>query len=131
MISYSLKCKIAVVGDVSTGKSSLINRFVENNFSEQYNKTIAPSIKTKKIKVPVEKLMNQTTVVDPTATNSSSYNIVKKDTLEATFDGQKKIDPKTEVEVFIMDAPGDIPEKDLAPSVCFQCFSFPSFTNLN
>ena len=142
MISCSLKCKIAVVGDAFTGKSSLISRFMDNNFTEQYNKTMYPSIRTKKIKVPVEKIANITTLStnpnqsrnpanqDPSSSNQNPQNNSKipnafdnpnNSNSDITIEGVKKIEPKNEVEVFVMDVPGDIPEKEMNTYVCL-CF---------
>ncbi len=46
MFSY----KIVLIGNFGTGKTSLIRRFVENSFSEEYLSTIGVSISKKTIK---------------------------------------------------------------------------------
>jgi len=41
--------KIALLGDEATGKTSLINKFVQNKFEQDYKPTLGASILTKKI----------------------------------------------------------------------------------
>ena len=43
--------KIVLLGDFGTGKSSLIKRYIDNNFNEEYLSTIGVSILNKVIEL--------------------------------------------------------------------------------
>ena len=46
--------KICLLGDFSVGKTSLIRRFVENKFSDEYLSTIGVKISRKSVDVKIE-----------------------------------------------------------------------------
>lgn len=49
-----LSKKICLVGDFGVGKTSLIRRFVERQFSDQYLSTVGVKISKKKLELPAE-----------------------------------------------------------------------------
>lgn len=49
-----IKSKICLVGEGSVGKSSLIRRYVESTFSDDYLMTIGVKVSKKRLEVPVE-----------------------------------------------------------------------------
>lgn len=67
--------KICLVGDFSVGKTSLIRRFVENKFSDQYLSTVGVKISRKPIEIE-------------SATASQSVNLLIWD-----IEGQTKFQP--------------------------------------
>jgi len=48
----SLTSKICVVGDFAVGKTSVVERFVNNHFSDKYLSTVGVKIDTKEIEFP-------------------------------------------------------------------------------
>ena len=48
--------KIVLIGDFSTGKTSLIRRFVDNAFSDDYLSTIGVKVSVKAIETPIGKV---------------------------------------------------------------------------
>ncbi len=55
--------KIALVGDFGTGKTSLIRRFVDNSFSEEYKSSIGVSISKKLLKKEVDNNTYESTMM--------------------------------------------------------------------
>ena len=51
--------KICIIGDFSVGKTSLIRRFVDREFSDQYLSTVGAKISCKVVKLPVTKSKNE------------------------------------------------------------------------
>ncbi len=51
--------KICIIGDFSVGKTSLIRRFVDRQFSDQYLSTVGAKISCKVVKLPVTNSKNQ------------------------------------------------------------------------
>eukprot|EP01107_Rhizomastix_libera_P002881 TRINITY_DN14_c0_g1_i10.p1 TRINITY_DN14_c0_g1~~TRINITY_DN14_c0_g1_i10.p1 ORF type:complete len:205 (-),score=38.77 TRINITY_DN14_c0_g1_i10:44-634(-) len=50
-MSYDCLFSVIIVGDEQTGKSSILSRFTNNEFSEGYISTIAPDFRTKDVEV--------------------------------------------------------------------------------
>ena len=48
----SLTSKVCIVGDFAVGKTSVVERFVNNHFSEKYLSTVGVKIDTKEIELP-------------------------------------------------------------------------------
>ncbi|QEZ88950.1 Rab family GTPase [Aliarcobacter cibarius] len=59
MFSY----KIVLVGDFGTGKTSLIRRFVDNSFSEDYKSSIGVTISKKILKTDIDNKIYETTIM--------------------------------------------------------------------
>ena len=59
MISY----KIVLVGDFGAGKTSLIKRYVDNTFSEEYKSSIGVSISKKILEVKIDDILYETTMM--------------------------------------------------------------------
>lgn len=51
-MSQVITQKICLVGDFSVGKTSIIHRYVKNQFSENYLTTVGVTISTKEVTVP-------------------------------------------------------------------------------
>ena len=49
-------CKIIVLGDSSTGKTSIIRRYMESTFDEDFNSTLGLNITTKRLNYPKKKI---------------------------------------------------------------------------
>ncbi len=54
--------KICIIGDFSVGKTSLIRRFVDRQFSDQYLSTVGAKISCKVMELPVTHSTNKKTV---------------------------------------------------------------------
>ncbi len=59
MFSY----KIVLVGDFGTGKTSLIKRFVDNSFSEDYKSSIGVSISKKNLNQEIDGILYESTMM--------------------------------------------------------------------
>ncbi len=59
MFSY----KIVLVGDFGTGKTSLIRRFVDNSFSEEYKSSIGVSISKKVLNQTIDGTLHSSTMM--------------------------------------------------------------------
>ena len=55
--------KICLLGDFNAGKTSLIRRFVENKFSDQYLSTVGVKISRKSIEVKIESKIHQINLI--------------------------------------------------------------------
>ncbi len=51
MLIRDLQVKILLVGDSGVGKSSILTRFVDNTFSDNFFNTIGVDFKTKEINI--------------------------------------------------------------------------------
>lgn len=59
---YSIAKKICLVGDFAVGKTSLIRRFVDRQFSDQYLTTVGVKLSRKNIQLSSEGEQNQTNI---------------------------------------------------------------------
>lgn len=59
MISY----KIVLVGDFGSGKTSLIKRYVDNSFSDDYKSSIGVSISKKVLDIKIDDVLYETTMM--------------------------------------------------------------------
>lgn len=51
--------KICLLGDFNVGKTSLVRRFVENKFSDQYLSTVGVKVSRKSVNIPTDLTLNQ------------------------------------------------------------------------
>lgn len=56
--------KVSVVGDFAVGKTSVVERFVNNQFSEKYLTTIGVKVDTKEIDLPLRHLTQKLIIWD-------------------------------------------------------------------
>lgn len=56
--------KVCVVGDFAVGKTSVVERFVTNQFSEKYLSTVGVKIDTKEIEFPAMELTHKLVIWD-------------------------------------------------------------------
>jgi len=61
--SCSFMYKVIIVGDFGVGKTSLIRRFIDNSFSEEYKSSIGVSISRKNIIQKIEDISYSTTMM--------------------------------------------------------------------
>ena len=47
---FTMRYKIVVIGDISVGKTSIISRFIENNFRENYDASIGVDFSSKNVR---------------------------------------------------------------------------------
>ncbi len=60
----TLTSKICVVGDFAVGKTSVVERFVNNQFSEKYLSTVGVKIDTKEIEFPEKNVAQKLVIWD-------------------------------------------------------------------
>lgn len=59
-----LTSKVCVVGDFAVGKTSVVERFVNNHFSEKYLSTVGVKIDTKEIEFPERNVAHKLVIWD-------------------------------------------------------------------
>lgn len=55
--------KICLIGDISVGKTSLVRRFIESRFDENYLSTIGVTVSRKTLTIQLEKTIAETTLL--------------------------------------------------------------------
>lgn len=60
----ALTSKVCVVGDFAVGKTSVVERFVHNHFSEKYLSTVGVKIDTKELEFPDRNLAHKLVIWD-------------------------------------------------------------------
>ncbi len=65
----SITSKICVVGDFAVGKTSVVERFVNNHFSDKYLTTVGVKIDTKEVTLPQYELTRKLVIWDVAGTD--------------------------------------------------------------
>ncbi len=60
----ALTSKVCVIGDFAVGKTSVVERFVNNHFSEKYLSTVGVKIDTKEIEFPARNVAQKLVIWD-------------------------------------------------------------------
>lgn len=60
----ALTSKVCVIGDFAVGKTSVVERFVHNHFSEKYLSTVGVKIDTKELEFPDRNVMQKLVIWD-------------------------------------------------------------------
>ena len=69
----TLTSKVCVVGDFAVGKTSVVERFVNNHFSEKYLSTVGVKIDTKEIEFPDQGIAHKLVIWDVAGSDRFSH----------------------------------------------------------